>query len=118
MKTRILLILALVTLNISFVSADNNNNNRKGFEGPSAAEFSVPLTILAPVTPMEATFEDTQEANHTVISVITLAPFEEITSSEEAGTIQGNQNSEPDKKGQPVHPDFPSPCDAKYGCGL
>ncbi|MCX6247008.1 MAG: hypothetical protein NTW10_04690 [Bacteroidetes bacterium] len=128
MKTRILVILALITLNVSFVFADNNNTNRKGFEGPSVTEFSAPVTVLAPVTPMEATFEDTPEVNHLLQPVSSLAPstpkeatFEEISALDEStfeGTVQSNRNSEINKKGQHVHPDFPLPCDAKYGCGL
>jgi hypothetical protein len=128
MKTRILIILALISVNVSFVFAGNANTNRKSFESPSATDFSTQTTMLAPVTPMEATFEDTPEPDQLLQPVSSLAPvtpkeatFEE-TPAEGASaclrTLQSYRNSEINKKGQHVHPDLPLPCDAKYGCGL
>jgi hypothetical protein len=126
MKTRILIVLSLISLNISFVSAENNT--RKSLEGPAASDNALFVESLAPVTPAEATFEESSEL-HTVVSpVVPIAPetpkdasFEEFTPGNEThsnGTVPVNQKLETNQKEQTVHPAFPKPCDVKYGCGL
>jgi hypothetical protein len=126
MKTRIIIILALITLNINLVSADNNT--RKGIDGPVITEITISLSFLAPVTPAEATFEDALYRNPVVSFVSSLAPvtpkdasFEEIASGEETNipvSAPVNQKVETIEKGKTVHPALPLPCDAKYGCSL
>jgi len=72
MKNKIIIILALITLNINLVSA--RNNSPKGVDGPAKSEWSVPLAYIAPVTPAEATFEDSADVNQVVSSLSSLAP--------------------------------------------
>ena len=61
MKTRIIIVLALIISNINLVSA--RNNPLKGVDGPEKSVWTVSLTLLAPVTPTEATFEDLKDLN-------------------------------------------------------
>jgi len=126
MKTRIIIILALITLNINLVSA--RINFHKGVEGPAKSEMTVSVASLAPVTPAEATFEDALYKNPVISFVSSLAPvtpkdasFEEIASGEETNipvSSPVNQKVETIEKGKTVHPALPLPCDAKYGCSL
>jgi len=126
MKTKIIIILALTTLNINLVSA--RNNSPKGADGPSKSDFSVSLSVLAPVTPSEATFEDATDINPAPTALSSLAPvtpkdafLDEITSVEETNTPLStpvDQKVETIEKGKSVHPAFPFPCDAKMGCSL
>ena len=125
MKTKIIIVLALISLNINLVSA--RNNSPKGVDGPAKFEWTVSSTLLAPVTPTEATFEDVTDGNPVPSSINSLAPdvpkeasFEDLTSGEGASpaSASGNQEEKPIEKGKTVHPSFPLPCDAKYGCSL
>jgi hypothetical protein len=125
MKTKIIIVLALITLNINLVSACSNSP--KGFDGPAKSEWTVSLTSLAPVTPTEATFEDVTAVNTYTTYLSSLAPvtpkeatFEEITSCEQTTTVPApvNQKVKTIEKGKTVHPAFPVPCDAKYGCSF
>ena len=125
MKTKIILILVLTALNINLVSARNFSS--KGTEGPSKSAGSVTAILLAPVTPPEATFEDVTDGNPVPSSINSLAPdvpkeasFEDLTSGEgvNPASASGNQEEKPIEKGKTVHPSFPLPCDAKYGCSL
>jgi hypothetical protein len=126
MKTRILIILSLIAMNISFVFAENDT--RKSLEGPTANDNAIFIESLAPVTPPEATFEDSSELHPVVSLVVSLAPeppkdasFEESATGNETiskDTFPVNQKIETNKKEQNVHPAFPKPCDVKYGCGL
>ena len=72
MKTKIIIIFALIFLNINLVSA--LNKSPKGVDGPANSERTVSLAFLAPVTPEEATFEDVTNVNPVVTSVSSLAP--------------------------------------------
>jgi hypothetical protein len=125
MKTKIIIVLALITLNINLVSA--RNNSPKGVDGPAKSEWTASFTLLAPVTPTEATFEDVIAVNTGTTYLSSLAPvtpkeatFEEITSGEQTITVSVpvNQKVKTIEKGKTVHPAFPVPCDAKYGCSL
>jgi len=126
MKTKIIIILALITLNINLVSA--RNNFPKGVDGPAKSELTSSLSLQAPVTPAEATFEDATDVNPVFSSLSSLAPvtpkyasFEELTSGEETITKTSTPESrkvETTEKGKTAHPAFPVPCDAKYGCSL
>jgi hypothetical protein len=119
MKTIVITLLAFITLNIS--SATARSNSPKGTDGPSNSEFSIPLSLLAPVTPAEATFEET-DSTPDLTGITSLAPvtpkdatFEEITTPV---SLPVHQNSKSIEKGKSPHYDFPLPCDAKYGCSL
>jgi hypothetical protein len=127
MKTRIIIILALITLNFNLLSASNNSPKR--VDGPSKSEMITLVTILAPVTPAEATFEDATEMNPVAPFLSSLAPVtpvdasfeEELPSGEETQptfSAPVNQKGEAIDKGKTMHSEFPLPCDAKYGCGL
>jgi len=125
MKTKIIITLILITLNIHLVSA--RGYSTKGTEGPSKSESSVSLITIAPVTPSEATFEESPEVNADLSAVISLAPvapaeasFEDLTSGEmnPSALTPSNQQEKSTEKGKTVHPAFPLPCDAKYGCSL
>jgi len=125
MKTKIIIILVLTTLNINLVSAFNYSP--KGTDGPSKSSASVPSVMLAPITPSEATFEDATELIPVTSSLTSLAPvvpkeasFEELSCGEgvNPASAPGNQEEKPIEKGKTVHPAFPLPCDAKYGCSL
>jgi hypothetical protein len=120
MKTKLIVILALITLNINLVSA--HINSPKGDEGPAKSEVTVPVALLAPVIPAEATFEDATDMNPVVSILSSIAPvtpkeasFEETTP---AVTSPVNQKIQTIEKEKTVHPDFPLPCDAKYGCSI
>jgi|GEM_PF-3221089 hypothetical protein len=125
MKTKIIIVLALISLNINLVSA--RNNSPKGVDGPAKFEWTVSSTLLAPVTPTEATFEDVTAGNTGTAYLFSLAPvtpeeatFEEINSGEQTPMVSGpvNQKIETIEKGKTVYPVSPVPCDAKYGCSL
>jgi len=126
MKTKLIIILALIILNIDLVSA--RIISPKGVDGPAKSEAIVSVALLAPVTPTEATFEEVTDVNPVVSSISSFAPvtpkeasFEDITSIEETNpTLSSplNQKMKTIEKGKTVHPDFPLPCDAKYGCSL
>jgi hypothetical protein len=125
MKTKIIIVLALITLNINLVTARNNSS--KGIDGPEKSVWTVSLTLLAPVTPTEATFEDITAVNTCITYLSSLGPvtpkeatFEEITSGEKTTRVSApvNQKVKTIEKGKTVHPAFPVPCDAKYGCSL
>ena len=112
-------------MNINLVSACSNS--LKGVDGPEKSDWTVSLTLLAPVTPPEATFEDVTAVNTDVTYLSSLAPvtpkeatFEEITSGEQTTKVSApvNQKVKTIEKGKTVHPAFPVPCDAKYGCSL
>jgi len=125
MKTRIIIVLGLIFLTFNLVSA--RNNSPKGVDGPAISESTISLILLAPVTPAEATFEDVTDGNTGITSSSSLAPvtpkeatFEEIISGEHTTMISTpvNQKVGTTEKGKTVHPAFPVPCDAKYGCSL
>ena len=125
MKTKIIIVLALISLNINLVSA--RNNSPKGVDWPAISESTISLILLAPVTPAEATFEDATDVNPVFSSLSSLAPvtpeeatFEEINSGEQTPMVSGpvNQKIETIEKGKTVYPASPVPCDAKYGCSL
>ena len=125
MKTKIIIVLALISLNINLVSA--RSNSLKGVGGPAISEWTVLLTLLAPVTPTEATFDDVTDMNTEATYLSSLAPvipkeatFEEITSGEQTTTVSApvNQKVETIEKGKTVHPAFPVPCDPKSGCSF
>jgi len=125
MKTKIIIVLALISLNINLVSA--RNNSPKGVDGAAKSEWTVSSTLLAPVTPTEATFEDVTAGNTGTAYLFSLAPvtpeeatFEEINSDEQTPMVSGpvNQKIETIEKGKTVYPASPVPCDAKYGCSL
>jgi hypothetical protein len=125
MKTRIIIVLALITLNINLVSA--RNNSPKGVDGPAISEWTVSFSLLAPLTPTEATFEDATDVNISTTNIPSMAPvtpdeatFEEINTGEQTTTVSSpvNQKVETTEKGKTVHSAFPVPCDVKYGCSL
>ncbi len=126
MKTKLILIFALISLNINFVSA--HIHATKGVEGPTTSEMKFSVALFAPITPAEATFEDATYMNPVISSVSTLAPvtpkdatFEEISGAEKTVinlSTPVNQKVQTMKKGKTVHYEFPLPCDAKYGCSL
>src|SRR5450759_1609508 len=113
MKTKLIIILALITLNINLVSA--RINSPKGVEGPAKSEMTVSVASLAPVTPTEATFEDATDVNPVVFFLSSIAPvtpkdasFEDITSGEETITTVSspvNQKGQTTEKRKTVHPD-------------
>jgi len=120
MKTKLIIIFTLISLNINLVSA--RINSPKGVDGPVKSEVTISVVLLAPITPAEATFEDATDVNPFISSVLSLAPvtpkeasFEEIIITVSSPVNQKVQTIE---KGKSVHPDFPLPCDAKYGCSL
>jgi hypothetical protein len=127
MKTTIITILAITSLNISLLSA--NNFREKNVDGPTAIHSSLSVVSLAPVMPAEATFEDAQDLSATDLSVVSFAPvtpaeasFDENMPQEE--TVTTLAKPEPPREATfgdeqvPVRPGFPVPCDAKYGCSL
>jgi hypothetical protein len=126
MKTKLFIIPAFIILNINLVSA--HINSRVGVEGPTKSKITISVSLIAPITPAEATFEDGADVNPVVPSPASLAPvtpkdasFEEISSGEESTpTVLSpvHQKVQIPEKGKTVHPDFPLPCDARYGCSL
>jgi hypothetical protein len=119
MKTKLIIIIAFITLNINLVSA--RTNSPKGVEGPAKSEMSVPVALLLPVTPAEATFEDAPDMtpgfNMLSLGPVTpkVATFEDTVTTV---SLPVNQKMQPIEKGKTMHRDFPYPCDAKYGCSL
>ena len=117
MKTKLILILVLISLNINLVCA--RTNSPKGAEGPAKSEITVPVALLAPITPAEATFDDATDVNPVMLSLAPVTPkeasFEEIITPISSPVNQKVQTIE---KGKTVHPAFPKPCNAKYGCSL
>jgi hypothetical protein len=120
MKTKLILILTLITLNINLVSA--GINSPKGTEGPAKSEFTVPDAFIAPVTPAEATFEDATDVNTFVSTPLSLAPVtpKEATFEETSFPVSSSVNHDIKtmEKGKTVHPGFPFPCNEKYGCSM
>ena len=125
MKTKITIIFALLALNISLVSA--RNNFPKSPDGPSISEINASLNILAPATPKEANFEDLSDMNGKTPDISSFAPatpkqanIEELISTDSSIMNSGadSNKAKTTEKGSFVHPDFPKPCDAKYGCSL
>ena len=124
MKTKLILILAIIFLNINLLSA--HSYSATSVEGPTTSEATLSVASLAPVTPSEAIFEDATDINPIVSTVLNLAPvtpkvatFEEFT-DEKITTVSApvNQKVQTIEKGKTVHYEFPLPCDAKYGCSL
>ena len=125
MKTKITIIFALFALNISLVSA--RNNFPKSPDGPSRSEINASLNMLAPATPKEAIFEELPDMNGKTSEISSFAPatpkqanIEELISTDSSIMNSGSGNNKVKiiEKGSPVHPDFPKPCDARYGCSL
>jgi hypothetical protein len=125
MKTKITILFALLALNISLVSA--RNNFPKSPDGPSISEINASLNILAPATPKEANFEDLSDMNGKTPDISSFAPatpkqanIEELISTDSSIMNSGadSNKAKTTEKGSFVHPDFPKPCDAKYGCSL
>jgi hypothetical protein len=126
MKTKILIILAIIASSITIATA--RSNSPKGADGPSRSEWTIPLSLLAPATPAEATFDDATEGNSVTGTVTTVAPvtpeeatFEEILTGDERNNSVStplNQNTNSIDKGKTGRNAFPPPCSVKYGCSL
>ena len=70
MKETSIIIAALLTLQVSFLSADNIESNPTLYN----EAVSVNMNILAPVAPIEATFEDATETNAFTFNFSVLTP--------------------------------------------
>ena len=125
MKTKTLIILALLSLNITLVSA--GKFPYKGTDGPSKSEYMIPLNLVAPVTPIEATFEDSDDPTGAMNSISSLAPvtakeatFEDLSPMAQNQRVVNTQikNVKQTEKAKMPHPYFPPPCNDKYGCSL
>ena len=117
MKTKILIILALITCQITIATA--RSNSPKGADGPARSVWIAPLSRLAPVTPVEATFDDAIDVNPVTLSLPALAPvtpkeatFDDVYSGNGSDvTISAPVN-------QKSRNASPPPCSVKYGCSL
>ena len=126
MKTKFLIILALITCQITF--AGSRNNSPKGADGPAKAEWTLPLLMLAPATPVEATFDDAIDSNPGALSLSSIAPvtpkeatFEDLPAGNRGNNTVStpvNQKSNAIDKGKTGRNAFPPPCSVKYGCSL
>jgi hypothetical protein len=125
MKTKISL--AIIFLASICVTASAANRSGNKIEGPSKSGISEVSINLAPETPSFAAFDD--DPNYDLLlpsSIISLAPVTpESASFDDSSTdaifiLEPSNQDKPDmkQKGTLVHPSFPVPCDAKYGCGI
>jgi hypothetical protein len=126
MKTKFLIILALIVCQLTF--AGTRNNSPKGADGPAREQWSLPLLMLAPATPVEATFDETVDSNPGTLSMSAVAPvtpreatFEDLPAGNAvSSTVSAPANQKPNAtdKGKAGHNAFPPPCSVKYGCSL
>jgi hypothetical protein len=72
MKTRIIIILTFTALNIGLISA--NSSWDKTLDSPATVNPNFSIESLAPVTPAEATFEETEDAVTSFPGFISMAP--------------------------------------------
>ena len=117
MKTKILIILALITCQITIAAA--RSNSPKGVDGPARSEWIAPLSRLAPVTPVEATFDDAMDVNPVTLIHSSLAPvtpkeatFDDIYSGKGSDVTISSPVNLKNRNASPP------PCSVKYGCSL
>jgi hypothetical protein len=126
MKTRIIITLAIIALNINLVTARNAKVSLP--EGPSVSDRVFSLESLFPSTPKEATFDEEMEFSETIPDITILAPVTPREASfSEAGPTQETVNplSPPVSPREATFEDeisdlhyFHAPCDVRYGCSM